>query len=152
MLFSFVVALGALAAQVSATPFVVEPSPTKATNYQKWAHAHWVWLKNDLGNQANETALIQGYNDNNIRVGALNIDSEWATQFNNFIVDTNKFPDFKGFIDEMHSMDVRVILWYASYKQQKKLYVSHMLNFLLTFPVLYRCFLLVFFPLMSWCT
>jgi alpha-glucosidase (family GH31 glycosyl hydrolase) len=107
---SFIVGLTVLAGTVQSA-FVVPPSPTKATNYQKWAHYHWVWLKNDDGNQANETSLIQGYQDNNIPVGALNIDSTWATQFNNFIVDTNKFPDFKGLVQQMHDDNIKVILW-----------------------------------------
>ena len=108
--YSFVIALSALL-HVGATPYVVDPSPTAPTNYQKWAHSHWVWLKNGDGNQANETAFIQSYQDNNIRVGGLNIDSTWATQFNNFVVDTSKFPDFKGMISDFHNQDIRVILW-----------------------------------------
>lgn len=110
LVYSFIVSLATLSV-VLAAPYVVPPSPTKATNYQKWAHLHWVWLKNSDGNQANETAFIQGYKDNNIPVGALNIDSTWATQFNNFIVDTQKFPDFKGLVSDMHSQDIKVILW-----------------------------------------
>jgi alpha-glucosidase (family GH31 glycosyl hydrolase) len=110
LLYSLVIALTALVS-ASADPFIVSPSPTQATNYQKWAHYHWVWLKNGDGNQANETSFIQGYKDNNIPVGALNIDSTWATQFNNFVVDTNKFPDFKGMIADFHAQDIKVILW-----------------------------------------
>lgn len=110
MIGSLIVAIAAFACGAQSA-FVVPPSSTPPTNYQKWAHYHWVWLKNDLGNQANETALIQGYKDINVPVGALNIDSEWATQFNNFVVDTNKFPDFKGLVDQMHNDGIKVILW-----------------------------------------
>jgi hypothetical protein len=113
MIGSFVVALAALVA-VAQSAFVVPPSSTKATNYQKWAHYHWVWLKNDLGNQANETALVQGYKDANIPVGALNIDSTWATQYNNFVVNTDKFPDFKGLIDDLHKQGIKVTMWYVA--------------------------------------
>lgn len=112
MIGSLVVAFAVLAGVVQGA-FIVPPNPTKATNYQKWAHYHWVWLKNDLGNQANETALIQGYKDISVPVGALNIDSTWATQYNNFIVDTNKFPDFKGLVDDLHSQGIKVTMWYV---------------------------------------
>ena len=107
---SFIIAFVAFTS-IAQSAFIVPPSPTKPTNYQKWAHYHWVWVKNTDGNQANETSLIQGYKDNNIPVGALNIDSTWATQYNNFIVDTNKFPDFKSLVQQMHDDDIRVILW-----------------------------------------
>jgi alpha-glucosidase (family GH31 glycosyl hydrolase) len=113
MIGSFVVALAAVVA-VAQSAFVVPPSSTKATNYQKWAHYHWVWLKNDLGNQANETALVQGYKDANIPVGALNIDSTWATQYNNFVVNTDKFPDFKELIDDLHNQGIKVTMWYVA--------------------------------------
>lgn len=94
--------------------YIVPPVVNPATNYQKWAHFHWVWLKNSLGNQENETSLIKNYEKYNIPVGALNIDSEWATAFNNFVVDVNKFPDFEGMINDMHDDDIKVILWATS--------------------------------------
>ena len=34
---------------------------------------------------------IDEYKENGIPVGAVNIDSMWATQFNNFVVNTDKF-------------------------------------------------------------
>lgn len=57
---------------------------------------------------------MQGYLDRNIPVGAVDIDSTWATQFNNFEVDTAKFNDFPSLITSMHDINVRVILWATS--------------------------------------
>lgn len=94
-----------------AQEFIVPPAPTRATNYQKWAHLHWVWLHNSEGNQANITALVQGYADHQIPVGAVNIDSEWATEFNNFEIRTDKFPDFPGLIADLHARQIRVTMW-----------------------------------------
>jgi len=31
----------------------------------------------------------------------LNIDSGWSTGYNNFIIDTNKFPNLKQFVSDM---------------------------------------------------
>ena len=82
------------------------------TNYQIWAHYHWVWLHASLDNQANVTLLLDGYKTNNIPVGAVNLDSAWSTEFNNFEVDTSKFPDFKGMIQEIHEeRNMKVIVW-----------------------------------------
>lgn len=95
-----------------ATPDAIVPSVVlKPTNYQKWAHLHWVWLKNGDGNQQNVTNFVNSWEANKIPVGAVNIDSTWATQFNNFEVDTNKFPDFAGLIKDMHGRGYKVILW-----------------------------------------
>jgi hypothetical protein len=93
--------------------FVVPPVSLAPTKYQKWAHYHWAWVKNSDGNQANVTALYKGYLDNKIPLGAINIDSTWATQFNNFEVDTTRFPDFPALIKELHANNLKVILWYV---------------------------------------
>jgi alpha-glucosidase (family GH31 glycosyl hydrolase) len=47
-------------------------------------------------------------------VGGYNIDSEWATEFNNFVVDTNKFPDFNSLVSSMHDKNVMVTMWVTS--------------------------------------
>ena len=54
------------------------------------------------------------FNINLYTVGAVNIDSTWATQFNNFEVDTNKFPDFTSLVSSMHQKDVKVTMWVTS--------------------------------------
>lgn len=99
-------------ASLFATPGEIVPAVRlKATNYQKWAHLHWVWLHNGESNQQNVTNFVNGWISNNIPIGAVNIDSCWATQFNNFEVDTVKFPDFPGLIKDLHNKDLKVILW-----------------------------------------
>lgn len=60
------------------------------------------------------TQLVKGYKDNNIPLGAVNIDSTWETQFGNFDVNTEKFPDFAKLVQELHDQDLRVILWQTS--------------------------------------
>jgi len=49
-----------------------------------------------------------------LKVGAVNIDSTWATQFNNFEVDTNKFPDFSSLVKSLHDKNVKVTMWATS--------------------------------------
>jgi alpha-glucosidase (family GH31 glycosyl hydrolase) len=112
LIFAALIALlGCLSTFVVAGPYVVAPVTLKATNYQKWAHYHWAWVKNSDGNQQNVTALMKGYQEHNIPLGAVNIDSTWATQFNNFEVDTTRFPDFAGLVKDLHDNGLKVILW-----------------------------------------
>ena len=42
--------------------------------------------------------LVSNYTLRNITVGAINIDSEWSTGFNNFEVDINKFNDLGALV------------------------------------------------------
>jgi len=89
-------------------------SKVNAALYPDWAHDHWVWLSSDQSNQPNVTNMILGYESRNIPVGAVNIDSDWSTGINNFVVDTKKFPDIKGLFDMIHSKNMKVIMWTTS--------------------------------------
>ena len=64
--------------------------------------------------RASAASLVQDYLARDIPVGAMDLDSAWSTGFNNFVVDTHKFPDFKGFVQSMHSLGVNVICWATS--------------------------------------
>ncbi len=57
---------------------------------------------------------MNGYLSLDIPVGSVNIDSMWETQFNNFEVDTSRFPDFKGMIQQFHDMNIHVTAWATS--------------------------------------
>ena len=48
------------------------------------------------------------------QVGAVNVDSAWSTGINNFVWDTNKYPNASQMIANFHSMNVRVICWATS--------------------------------------
>jgi len=74
-----------------------------------WTFEHWVW--EDESTQESATALVDGYLERDIPVGAIIIDSPWATGYNTFEWDTDRFPDPQGMIDHFHDNDVRVFLW-----------------------------------------
>ena len=92
----------------------VAPANLPSTPYYKWAHGHWVWNHNSAVNQQNTTGIVQEYLDHGIPVSAVNIDSTWATQYNNFQPNPDKFPDFKGMVSELHAQNVKVLLWATS--------------------------------------
>lgn len=91
--------------------------------YPDWAHDHWVWLSSDQANQTAELALVQGYLARNVpvcnippsalaptlkhisQVGAVNIDSDWSTGFNNFVWNS-KYPNATAMIEQFHSWGV----------------------------------------------
>jgi len=84
------------------------------TNYNIWAHHHLVWIHNSVGSQSNITDLVNQYLSHNIPVSAVNIDSTWETQFNNFIIDTNKYPNAKEMVDTFHKQNIKVMFWITS--------------------------------------
>jgi hypothetical protein len=109
--------LATAAALVAAADASNSARTAAAAPYAPWAHTHWVWLSLDPTPSfpAALTALVEGYVSRNISVGAVDIDSGWATGYNSFVPITSAFPDWHGFIGGLKSsFNVRVILWMTS--------------------------------------
>ena len=75
-----------------------------------WTFKHWVW--EDESTEDSLFEMVDGYADRDIPVGAVIIDSPWATGYNTFEWDTALFPDSQGMIDALlHERDIHVMLW-----------------------------------------
>jgi len=77
--------------------------------WPEWAFHHWVW--EDESTQGSVIEMVDGYAEAQIPVGAVIIDSPWETGYNTLEWDTDRFPDPQGLIDELHSRDIRVMMW-----------------------------------------
>lgn len=86
----------------TATESVTAPWPD-------WALRHWVW--EDESTQDSVFEMLDGYAENDIPVGAIIIDSPWATGYSTYQWDTERFPEPQAMIDEIHARDVRLMLW-----------------------------------------
>ena len=77
----------------------------------KWVFESWVW--EDATNTDSSTlALINGYLNRDIPVGAVIIDSPWETEYNTFVFDTSRYKDPEVLInDSLKNKDIHVILW-----------------------------------------
>ncbi len=53
--------------------------------------------------------------ENGFKPGILMIDEGWQKDYGNWTFDTNKFPDAKGMIRELHTMGFSVMLWVVPY-------------------------------------
>ncbi len=85
------------------------PAGLKAPPWPEWILRHWVW--EDQGTQDSTARLVTDYLSNGIPVGAVIIDSPWATGYSTFEFDAKLYPDPKKMIDDFHARDVRVMLW-----------------------------------------
>ena len=81
--------------------------------YPAWAHSHMVWLPAN-SNASATLALVASYRSHNISVGAVDVDSGWSTGYGSFDFSPSYFPDWQGFVNELHGDSVRVILWMTS--------------------------------------
>lgn len=103
----FMLALAALAALAGCSE--ERPASAPQAPWPQWVFEHWVW--EDESTQESALAHVNGYLERDIPVGALIIDSPWATGYNTFVWDVERFPDPRGLIDELHAKGVRVFLW-----------------------------------------
>ncbi len=91
------------------TPGDTALATTPQAPWPQWIHEHWVW--EDESTQESALALVDGYLSRDVPVGAIIIDSPWATGYNTFEWDPVSFPDPVGMIDTLHEQGVRVFLW-----------------------------------------
>lgn len=85
--------------------------------YAPWAHSHMVWAA--AGTPVLDIlALADSYAAHNISVGAVDVDSGWATGFDTFQPDPAFFAPaggFSAFVDALQKeRSLRVILWMTS--------------------------------------
>lgn len=99
-------------------PFVVEPVKLAEAPYAEWAHYHWVWFGNTRGyefeTQANLLDLVNDYLSRSIPVGAINVDSAWPVNYQNFKWNPKYFPDPAQMVSQLHSKNIKVICWITS--------------------------------------
>ncbi len=82
----------------------------------KWVFEPWVW--EDIKNtEAALLELVRGYLERGIPVGAVIIDSPWEYSYNDFIVDSMRYPHFKTLVDSLHKVrmlgvdGIKTVLW-----------------------------------------
>ena len=90
-------------------PFLGNPPITP-----RWAFEPWVW-EDDENSQSSTETLVQEYQNRNIPVGAVIIDSPWSTCYNNFLWDGARYPSPQQMINNFHAEEVRVIMWLTGF-------------------------------------
>ncbi len=80
-----------------------------------WAFGHWIW-EDERNTSDAVTELTQAYFDHQIPVDALIIDSPWMVQYNDFIWDTNRYPQAQQMVEDLQSKGIK--------DQLKNIYLS----------------------------
>ncbi len=72
----------------------------------------------DLCTQANCMRWLEALERQGIIPGSYIIDAKWQTQFGDPIADEGKFPDLRGFIEDLHRRGIKVILWFQGWARE----------------------------------
>ena len=75
-----------------------------------WALECWLW-EDDVNTAEAVLGLLDGYEEHDIPVRTVLIDSPWATRYNDFTVDESRYPDPEAFFTGLEARGYRVVLW-----------------------------------------
>lgn len=54
--------------------------------------------------------------ENHLDIGTFIIDAGWADRAGDWNLNTDRFPDMRALIEQLHAMDFNVVLWWAPFK------------------------------------
>ncbi len=83
------------------------PDPPRHT--PRWAFEPWI--SKDISDRDDTFDFVNGFRERDIPVGVVVLDSPWATNYNTFVPHPERYPDFGEMVEELHAMDVRIVLW-----------------------------------------
>lgn len=75
----------------------------------RWAFRPWI--SKDISDRADTEEFVSGFQERDIPVGVVVLDSPWETQYNTFIPNPTRYPDFAGLVDDLAASDIRLVLW-----------------------------------------
>jgi alpha-glucosidase (family GH31 glycosyl hydrolase) len=78
-----------------------------------WALECWLW-EDDTGTAERVDELLAGYREHDIPVRTIIIDSPWSTRYNDFEVDTTRYPEPQEWFTNLQDEGYRVVLWMTS--------------------------------------
>jgi len=75
-----------------------------------WALECWLW-EDDVNTAAFVEELLAGYREHDFPVRTILIDSPWTLQYNDFVVDEERYPNPAEFFGKLQADGYRVVLW-----------------------------------------
>jgi alpha-glucosidase (family GH31 glycosyl hydrolase) len=112
-LFLISVVVFALMPRTFSQSTIIPPANLEPPPWPEWVLRHWVWEHEEFTTNS-ALALVRGYMERDIPVGATIIDSAWETGYNTFEWNRTRYPDPPAMIDALHAMDIRIFLWITS--------------------------------------
>lgn len=78
-----------------------------------WALECWLW-EDDSNTAARVDTLLAGYSKYDLPVRTILLDSPWSLRYNDFKIDTLRYPDPEQWFTRLQNNGYRVVLWMTS--------------------------------------
>ncbi|MGV3620396.1 MAG: TIM-barrel domain-containing protein [Archangium sp.] len=92
-----------------------EPKPTPDAGTPSGPYTpRWAfepWISKDISTRDDSYAFVDGFRSRDIPVGVLVLDSPWETNYNTFIPNPSRYPEFEKMVKDMRGNGVRIVLW-----------------------------------------
>lgn len=90
-----------------------DPEPPKtetpALYTPRWAFEPWI--SKDISDRDDTYAFVGGFKERDIPVGVVVIDSPWETDYNTFVPNPSRYPEFDRMVRDLRADGVRIVLW-----------------------------------------
>ena len=83
-----------------------EPPPITTP---RWAFEPWI--SKDISSTDDTYDFVAGFQERDIPVGVVVLDSPWETHYNTFVPHPERYHDFDALIGDLRDDDIRVVLW-----------------------------------------
>jgi alpha-glucosidase (family GH31 glycosyl hydrolase) len=75
----------------------------------RWAYQPWI--SKDISTAADTYDFVAGFEQRDIPVGVVVLDSPWETNYNTFIPNPSRYPEFESMVANLRARRVRTVLW-----------------------------------------
>jgi alpha-D-xyloside xylohydrolase len=75
----------------------------------RWAFEPWI--SKDISDGADTRAFVKGFRDRDIPVGVVVLDSPWETNYNTFVPNPDRYPEFPTLVSDLAADQIRLVLW-----------------------------------------
>jgi alpha-glucosidase (family GH31 glycosyl hydrolase) len=69
------------------------------------------WISKDISDGPDTYAFVDGFETRDIPVGVVVLDSPWETNYNTFVPNPSRYPDFANMVADLRARDIRTVLW-----------------------------------------
>jgi alpha-glucosidase (family GH31 glycosyl hydrolase) len=103
-----VVAMGVGGCPPGVSP-IVEPPAAVPLYSPEWAFEPWI--SKDISDGPDTIAFVEGFRSRDIPVGVVVLDSPWETNYNTFVVNDARYPNFPQMVRDLRDDGIRIVLW-----------------------------------------
>ncbi len=89
--------------------FTEDPPPDPRPRTPRWAFEPWI--SKDISNGPDTYDFVNGFTSRDIPVGVVVLDSPWETNYNTFVPNPARYPEFARMVAELKAQDIRTVLW-----------------------------------------